>query len=190
MDADLIWKSESKRTVLETRVLNVEERVSASPDGSRKGTYVALAAPDCAIVVPVLQDDEGRERFVMVRQWRHGIQRLSTEFPGGVIDPGESPEEAARRELAEETGYTAGRLVSLGRLGTNPAIMGNTAHFFAAFDLADTGKRHLDKDEYVDVVIHGREEVIARMGTEPDWTHALMAAALALYLRQANLIRP
>jgi 8-oxo-dGTP pyrophosphatase MutT (NUDIX family) len=182
MDENLIWTPENSRTVLETRVFNVEERVCLTPDGMRRGTYLSLTAPDCAIVVPVLRD-AGGERFVMVRQWRHGIQRMSCEFPGGVIDPGETPEKAARRELAEETGYTAGHLVSLGALSANPAIMGNTAHFFTALELTATGTRHLDRDEFLEVAIHDRSEVISRFGVDPDWTHALMAAALNLYLR-------
>jgi 8-oxo-dGTP pyrophosphatase MutT (NUDIX family) len=160
-----------------SRIFNVEEHLCCSPAG-KTGKYYALTAEDFAIVVPVLDT----EHFVMVRQWRHGAKRLSTEFPGGVIEHGEDPAAGARRELREETGYEAGRLVKLGTLTANPAIMGNTAHFFAAYDLSPPGERHPDPDEFLEVVVRPRAEVAAGFGTDGEYHHALMLAALALFI--------
>jgi hypothetical protein len=68
-------------------------------------------------------------------------------------------------------------------MNPNPALMSNRVHIFLAEDLEDTGKQHLDRDEYVEVVLVPVEEVIQNMGTPP-YIHALMAAALSFYLRR------
>jgi 8-oxo-dGTP pyrophosphatase MutT (NUDIX family) len=177
-DNDLIWKTVETRVKMETRIFNVEEHDCVSPRG-QAGKYYMLHAADFAIVIPVLDE----ERFVMVRQWRHGAKQLSTEFPGGVIEAGEDPEVGARRELREETGFEAGRLVKLGTLTANPAIMGNTAHFFAAYDLSPPGERHPDSDEYLEVVTRPRGEVTAGFGKGGEYHHALMASALYLFAK-------
>lgn len=134
-------------------------------------------------MVPVLETEAGKQ-FVMVRQWRHGSQELSLEFPGGVCEIGEDPETAAVRELREETAYAEGSITKLGAFSPNPAIMSNQVHFFAAEDLKSLGNQNLDDDEYVDVVLVPIHEVFQGMG-KPPYIHALMGTALALYgLRQ------
>jgi hypothetical protein len=90
---NLIWKEESRRTVYSCPVFSVEERASRSPD-NRVKVYTVLDTRDWAIVIPVLETGRGRE-FVMVRQWRHGAQSLSLEFPGGVFEKDEEPSGAA-----------------------------------------------------------------------------------------------
>jgi 8-oxo-dGTP pyrophosphatase MutT (NUDIX family) len=116
----------------------------------------------------------------MVWQWRHGSRSLSLEFPGGVFEFGENPEEAAIRELHEETGYKPGKIEQIGEFSPNPAIMSNKVHFFLAEDLSNTGKQNLDEDEYVEIAMVDTAEVIQGMGKEP-YIHALMGTALALY---------
>jgi 8-oxo-dGTP pyrophosphatase MutT (NUDIX family) len=175
-DNNLMWTTEGKKTVLKTRIFNVEEHMCRAP-GGKVGAYFMLSSPDFAIIIPVLDS----EHFLMVKQWRHASKSLSLEFPGGIIEEGEDPEAGAGRELREETGYEAGKLVKLGTLTANPAIMGNKAHFFAAYDLVPLGHRDLDPDEYLDVVVKPRSEVTAGFGTGGEYHHALMAAALGLF---------
>lgn len=173
--SDLVWSEKGRKEILKTRVFTVTERESVSPDG-QSGIYVVNEAPDWVIVIPV-----EKENFLMVRQWRHGEQALSIEFPGGVIDAGESPEEAARRELKEETTANAGRLTKLGAMNPNPALFANHTHVFLAEDLEFSGSQHLDSDEYVKYLELPQREVIKNMG-HGEYCHALMAAALALFL--------
>ncbi|MCL2007723.1 MAG: NUDIX hydrolase [Treponema sp.] len=119
----------------------------------------------------------------MVRQWRHGAEELSLEFPGGVFEKGENPEEAAIREMREETGYTARRIEKLGEFNPNPAIMTNKVHFFLALDLDQGAAQELDYEEYADVEIIPFREVLAGMG-KPPYIHALMGTAMCLYLQK------
>jgi 8-oxo-dGTP pyrophosphatase MutT (NUDIX family) len=172
----LIWKEEDRKKIFESRVFWVHESSCRTPDGNLR-TYTVIDAPDLAIVVPVL----GR-KFVMVRQWRHGSRELSLEFPGGVFEPGESPEAAAARELQEETGYKPQTIRKIGEFSPNPAIMSNKVHFFLAEDLVDTGRQELDADEFVETELGDIDEVMKGMG-KPPFIHALMGSALVLYLQ-------
>lgn len=178
---NLEWKEIGKEELLKTRVMTVCQTTSVSPDG-RKGHFIVNDAPDWVIVIA-----ERGENFLMVKQWRHGEKHLSVEFPGGVIDKGETPEEAARRELKEETGYEAGKLEYLGKMNPNPALFRNHSHIFAASDLSSCGKQNLDDDEYVEYFEIPKKRVIKDMGND-DYNHALMAAALLRYIATRNMV--
>ncbi|MDR2897873.1 MAG: NUDIX hydrolase [Spirochaetaceae bacterium] len=178
----LKWKESVRSDLFKTPVFTVQKILSISPEG-RGGEYITLNAPDWVIVIPVLKNAAtGKPDFVMVRQWRHGAGEICTEFPGGVMEKNEKPETAAGRELLEETGYRAGKLVHLGTVSPNPAIMSNRVHFFAAEDLTDTGETSPDEDEYVNTSILSGAEVFKKMG-HGDFTHSLMSTALLLYLQ-------
>jgi 8-oxo-dGTP pyrophosphatase MutT (NUDIX family) len=182
MNSDhLVWKEEDCAEVYRSRVFRVQERRARSPEGE-SGTFTIIDASDWAIVVPVLETPGGKE-FVMVRQWRHGSREISLEFPGGVFEPGENSAEAAARELREETAYKAGKIIKLGEMSPNPAIMSNRVHFFLAEELRPAGAQKLDEDEYVDVERVAPEEVFRNMG-KPPYVHALMASALILYMQK------
>ena len=175
-DEELIWKRTGEKELLRTPVFTVVEQNETAANGVR-GSYIALEAPDCVVVIP-----EYEGSFVLVRQWRHGAQKLTTEFPGGVIDAGESPEAAAARELSEETGFTAGKLTYLGVCSPNPALFKSRFHCFLAEELVPCGGQHLDRDELISVELMPKEDVISGFGGE-EFSHAFMGTALAFYLR-------
>jgi 8-oxo-dGTP pyrophosphatase MutT (NUDIX family) len=179
-EKSLIWTLEDRKTVFSTKVFNIAELKSLSPD-AETGIFTVMDASDWAIIIPILRKND-EDHFVMVRQWRHGSQEISLEFPGGVFEPGEDGLKAALREMQEETGFTANQMEYAGVMSPNPAIMSNHVHFFIARDLEDTGKQDLDDDEFVDVEIIPAKEVIQGMGRPPH-VHALMTSALCFYLR-------
>lgn len=91
-----------------------------------------------------------RGRLLMVRQYRYAMQSELLELPAGKIDPGETPEDCARRELEEETGYRCERLRPLGRIYPAAAYDTEVVHLFLAEGLTVCGQR-LDEDEFLSV---------------------------------------
>ena len=181
-DQSLMWQTLARRKLLHTPIYDVFAQTERSAAG-QSGEYLAIEAPDWIMTVPVYRD-----KFVMVRQWRHGEGRLTVEFPGGVADPGEAPDAAARRELLEETGFRAGKMTHLGTCSPNPALFCNHVHVYLAEELVPTGEQHLDDDELLAFSLMPIDEVIASFGDER-FTHALMGAALAFYLRRERAAR-
>lgn len=179
----LIWDEEDRKQVLDCKIFSVWESYCTPPESQinneKPHIFTVIDAMDWVIVVPVIDSPKGKQ-FVMVWQWRHGSKSLSLEFPGGVLEQGEKPENGAIRELQEETGYKPGKIEKIGEFFPNPAIMSNKVHFFLAEELKGDGRQNLDDDEYVETALIDTEEVIQGMGKEP-YIHALMGTALNLY---------
>lgn len=110
------------------RVFSVHRRRARSPRSDQAHDFFVIDAPDWVNVVPVTPEGA----VVCVEQYRPGTDAVTLEIPGGMVDPGETPAEAARRELLEETGYAAERFIALGAVDPNPAIQNNGCHTFLA----------------------------------------------------------
>ena len=177
----LLWKELSRKKILSTRVFDIYEVDRASASGLRT-EFVIMHSSNWVNVVPVMQDTRGRECFLMVHQFRQAGQILTIEFPGGVLDEGETPAEGAARELLEETGYKAGKLSLAGKVMANPAIMDNWVYTFVAEDLVKNGDQNLDEHEEVDYELIPVKEVEKQMGSGP-YCHVIMMAALDWYNR-------
>ncbi len=142
------------------------------PSGKPYKAYVFEFA-SWANVVALTKNNE----VVLVKQYRHGVQEVLLELPGGVVDDGENPLEGAKRELMEETGYSAGNIVEVGRLYPNPAIQQNTLYCYLATDVELAGEQHLDEAEEIEVQLIPLDELI-EMTRQGKFLHALHVAVL------------
>jgi 8-oxo-dGTP pyrophosphatase MutT (NUDIX family) len=100
------------------------------------------------------------QEVILIRQYRHGVGKTIWEIPGGVVDPGETPMQAAGRELLEETGYRAGTLIETGIVSPNPDNHTNFLHTFLAMDVEKTSGQELDDSEEIDVHLIPLSEVL------------------------------
>ena len=147
---------------LEVREHELEEA------GAPARTIVTIHLEDWAIVAAVTREGQ----YVLVEQLRFGIDAASLELAGGIIDPGETPAEAAGRELREETGYAAKKLVPLGWVHPNPALHDNRAFFFLAEDAEKIAEPEDHWDERLATKLVG-EALIEQEIAAGRITHAL-----------------
>ena len=131
--------------------------------------------PGASAVVPFASEDE----VLLIRQYRHAAGGEILEVPAGKLDPGETPATCAARELEEEAGVRAGRLLPLGRILTTPGFTDEVIHLFAAFDLAPSKMRH-ESDEVIEVLRVSLAEALDCV-----WRGELVDAKSALALLHA-----
>jgi 8-oxo-dGTP pyrophosphatase MutT (NUDIX family) len=138
---------------------------------------VIVEPPDWVNVVARTQEGS----FLMVRQIRHGIAAPSLEIPAGAIEPQERPDQAAARELIEETGYQAASLRELGRVFPNPAFQTNTCYLYLADGCRRVQEPQQDPGEDIHLELWSWKELLAAI-RDGRIRHSLVIAAL-YYLR-------
>lgn len=146
------------------------------PDGKILDEYYVLEYPTWVNVIAVTTD----RRFVMVEQYRHGLQDIFTELVAGVVEKGEDPLDAAKRELLEETGFGNGSWHLNSVLSANPGSMNNLTYSYIAEGVEPIDTQHLDDTEDINVKILSEEEV-KQLLRDDKIKQSLMAAALLKY---------
>ena len=169
------WVTEAREPLLQTRVFSVDRQKmrEISPE-AKTGDFYVIRAPDWVNVVALTEAGD----LVLIEQWRHGIDAVTLEIPGGMIDPGESPLAAAARELLEETGFTADEWAPLGVVRPNPAIQDNRCYTFLAKNARQTHDTHFDGNERCRLVLAPWAQVPQLIQTGKI-DHALVVAGLS-----------
>ena len=146
---DKKWKILSSEYLVKRPWLTARRDVAELPDGRINHEYYVLEYPDWVNIIAITKDG----KIVMERQYRHALGNTCYELPCGVIEKGETPLEAAKRELLEETGFAGGEWQEWMTLSPNPATSNNLAHSFLAVGVEKVSGQHLDATEDIDVYI-------------------------------------
>lgn len=152
------------------------------PNGTVHPEYYVLEYPTWVNIIAITSGGD----FVMVEQYRHGLRDVFTELVAGVVEKGEAPLEAARRELLEETGYAGGEWEEFMVISQNPGSTDNLTHCFLARGVEKVTGQHLDATEDIAVKLLTREEV-KEMLMSDRVKQSLMAAPLWKYFALSGI---
>jgi len=150
-----------KWKVLESEYLHKEDWLTIRkdkcqlPNGNIIPAFYVNEYPDWVNAFALTSDG----KVLMVKQYRHGINSIEIELPGGVADKGETPEQAIAREIKEETGYEFQKLEFLAKVSANPSTTNNFTHFFLATEGKKVAEQKLDSSEEIEVLYLSIEEV-------------------------------
>lgn len=149
------WEILSSEYLFRRPWLTVRHDKVRLPDGRINPEFYVLEYPDWVNVFAITEDG----RAVMEKQYRHGLGKTCYEIPAGVIEEGETPLEAAKRELAEETGYGEGEWSELMTVSGNCSTTSNLTHCFLAKGVKKISGQHLDATEDLEVCLMNLEQV-------------------------------
>jgi ADP-ribose pyrophosphatase len=146
-------------TIYEGAIVSLRVDQIALDNGQLKKREI-VAHPPCIVIVPLF---ERQERFLMIEQFRDAVGRSLWEFPAGMIKGNESPEETARRELEEETGFVARKLDIIGQYYTSPGFTDELHHLCLARDLAQKYEQGQDSGEVTRTFIVERKTLAEKI---------------------------
>jgi ADP-ribose diphosphatase len=141
------WPRRDRQRIADMKIFELTRWTARSPRTGQDRDVALIETSDWVNVIAVTTELD----VVLVEQYRHGIDDLTLEIPGGLIDPGESPADAARRELREESGFTGDGCVQIGVVQPNPAFLNNDCYTFLVEGCRPTHGLELDEGE--DIVV-------------------------------------
>jgi ADP-ribose pyrophosphatase len=153
-DSHLVERCLRSESVYDGHFLKARKDLVQLPNGQQSSREY-IVHPGAVVIIPLLDDG----RVVLERQYRYPVGQVMTEFPAGKLDPGEDPMVCARRELLEETGYTAGQWAYAGAMHLAIAYSTEVIHIFFARQL-QAGDQRLDADEFLDVIALPFEDIL------------------------------
>ncbi|MCR5502703.1 MAG: NUDIX hydrolase [Lachnospiraceae bacterium] len=156
---DLSWTELHTEHIIKDEWIDFRRSAYRYPDGRVFEPYYSYSRKNFVVVAAT--DEEGN--YILVRQFRQGVRRVTTEFPAGGIEKQEQPYEAAIRELREETGYESDDWTFLASTPANATIADNYAYLFSAKNCRPTGTVKLDETEYLRVIRLSEEEFLKRV---------------------------
>ncbi len=170
------WKRIHSKTIGSFRIFTIREDRYRLPRNHREAPFYILESNDWVNVIPVTENGE----VLLIRQFRFGIEEVTLEIPGGIVDSGYTPLEAGQKELLEETGYQSNEWEYLGVVHPNPAFLNNRCHSFLARDVKKIAEMTPEESEEFEVlqVPYGEIKKLIREGII---SHSLVICAFHLY---------
>ena len=165
------WKT-LKRIEKTRSIIFKHEVVERSSDSGLNGLFDVVHCLNWVNVIAITKNDE----VLLVKQYRHGVNEITYETPGGAVEPGEDTLLAAKRELQEETGYGKGNWSKLGVVDVNPAFMSNRCSFYLAEDVEEVSPMNLDQLEEIELEKRSLAE-IKKMIKQGEISHSLVVSA-------------
>jgi len=175
------WKMLSSSVALNEKWFHIRKDRIQLPSGKIIDDYFVWESPDIAIIVPITTDG----RFVLTQEYRHGVGKIMYQFPAGAIDPDETPEAAARRELAEETGYVAKALTPLATLAPYGSKLTGWHHAFLAPKVTATATPAVNEQEVIRTILATPAELWKLIETDEFQVADHLAIALLALRRVA-----
>ena len=182
---NLAWEEISTEHIVQDEWIDFRRSAYRFPDGSVFEPYYSYSRRDYVVIVA--SDTDGK--YLCVRQFRHGIKKVTTEFPAGGIERMDGKEygagdsasasedamEAAKRELLEETGYVSDEWAHLLTVPSNATIADNYAHIFVAKNCRKSGEQNLDETEFLNVCKYFADEIeeMIQKGDFPQAVHIM-----------------
>lgn len=150
------WKLISSEPVLTEKWFPVRKDTVELPSGRVVNDYFVWEAPHIVKVVPITAD----KKFVVCKQYRHAVGRVTMQFPAGAVDKEETPEAGALRELKEETGYVCtGELVHVGTVAPYATKMTGLTDIYLALGVTKEAEPHYDDQEETEVCLMTADEI-------------------------------
>jgi ADP-ribose pyrophosphatase len=176
------WKRLQSTILGNFRIFNIREDRYKLPRNGEERPFFVLESNDWVNVIPLTPEGE----VVLIRQFRFGIEEVTLEIPGGIVEAGHTPLEAGQNELLEETGCRAEQWEYLGFVYPNPAFLNNRCHTFLARGVKKVAEIRPEESEEFEVlkVPYGDIKNLIANGTI---SHSLVICAFHLHgLKSAN----
>ena len=174
------WTIDEDSIIADMRIFELHRLRTRSPRTGVDRSIAVVKSSDWVNVVALTADLD----VVLVRQFRHGTRSITLEIPGGLVDPGETPQEAAVRELREETGHSGTTAVRLGMVHPNPAFIDNRCFTYLVEGCTNTHDLALDAGEDIEVCKLPLRQIPIEIA-EGRITHALVICGF-LWLAQSR----
>lgn len=171
------WKTIGFGNSIDLKIFTARWVKRENPKSGAAVDFIVLDSKDWVNIIPITKDN----KIVLIQQYRHGTDEITLEIPGGLIDPSESPLEAAKRECIEETGFFSEETpIYLGKVRPNPAFLTNTCYSFLWLNVEKRYEPKFDANEEVEVVIKNLDELenLIRNG---NINHSIVLNALFFY---------
>jgi len=178
-----IWDTIANTELIDLKIFKAELVTRRHSVLGKTNDFVVLNSADWTNIIPVTKDG----KILLIEQFRQGTNSITLEIPGGLIEKGEEPVDAARRECIEETGYSSDKeLELLGISLPNPAFLNNKCYTFAWFDVELRHPQKFDENEEINVIPTPINE-IKKMVLNGQINHSIITTAFFYFFLKYGL---